>query len=141
MGISSRIDTAQRRVFTEGAGVLTDAEMLAHPQELLSDSDFDPSFDQIVDATTFSRLDVTTDAIMTLAEHSPFLPTSRRALVIESDMQFGLARQYLLFVDGDMKRLHAFRTMEDAEAWLDDKADVQTYLGEHPRSTSGSSRA
>ena len=43
---------------------------------------------------------------------------SRRAVVVPSEMGYGMARMYELMQDGESGQIRVFRNREDAENWL-----------------------
>lgn len=92
MPIESHIDVPRRLVQTKCSGVVRFDEVKNHQDRLLSDPDFDPTFDQIINLLDMTSLEVSPDEAMTLAQRKLFSRTSRRALVAASDMQFGIAR-------------------------------------------------
>jgi hypothetical protein len=88
------IDNARRVVMSTGSGHLTAADILAHQQKLLNDPDFDPSFSQFVDFSAVTASDITADEVRAIAAATVFSPTSCRAVLVNTDEQFGLARMF-----------------------------------------------
>jgi len=60
------IDIERRLVLSTGWDRVTFAEMKAHQDKLASDPDFNPEFDQFVDATTVSLLEASPDQLKTI---------------------------------------------------------------------------
>jgi len=69
-----------RLVISMGKGVVTLNEIRTEQDRLLSDPDFDPSFNQLVDAITVTKLDVSVDEAKELVRRRIVSSTSRRAL-------------------------------------------------------------
>jgi len=56
--VSYKIDKKRRLVLTTWSGVLSEAEILAHQQQLVIDPGFDRSFSQISDFTSVRAVDI-----------------------------------------------------------------------------------
>jgi len=68
------IDIERRLVVSTGWDRVTFAEMKAHQDTLASDPDFNPEFDQFVDATTVSLLAASPDQLKTIISRRFFSP-------------------------------------------------------------------
>jgi hypothetical protein len=106
-----------------GSDVVCADDIVVNRQALLSDPNFDPTFDALVDFTRVpdSRLDL--DSIRTLSREPLFSPSSRVAVVPAmsgSIPLFAMARMYQTYREvshmGD--HLRVFRTLEEAREWL-----------------------
>jgi hypothetical protein len=119
MPISYEIKRESRLVVCTGFGVVTADEVLQVHDQIVKDEDFEPSFSELVDATAITSTTVTPSSMRMLAESSPFSPDSRRALVADSPLGFGLWRVYqtVRSLRGD-KNIRVFRSRTDALAWL-----------------------
>jgi hypothetical protein len=119
MPVSYEIDKEGRMVVVTATGICTLACVLRFREELLADSDFDPSFSQLVDATGMTRAEISPEQVRSLAERSPFSLSSRRALVAGSDLGFGLLRVYEIVrgLRGDTQ-VQVFRNRAAAMEWL-----------------------
>ena len=53
-----------------------------------------------------------------LALQSPFGPGSRRAIVVDADVVFGVSRMYEVFAHEMGPEIQIFRDMDAARAWL-----------------------
>ena len=104
---------------TTGTGVLTLADSLAHQDRLMKDADFSPEFSQLMDLTHVTGVALSVDDIRTLAKATVFSPESRRAILVNNDLKFGLARMFETFRDirGE-KGIRVFRSLDDALAWV-----------------------
>ena len=114
------IDTEKRLVISSGWDCVTCAEVLAHRKRLVSDPDFDPTFDHLVDGRAVTGLQITMDEAKTIASTSPCSPQSRRALVASSLFVLGFARlmeTYSRRVNG-REQVCVFHDLPSALKWL-----------------------
>lgn len=114
-----KIDKERRLVLSAVSGVFSQADVLAHQQKLLNDPDFDPSFSQIVDFNQVTDFKLSAEEIRLLAQRSIFSPTARRALIMPSNLGYGLARMFeILREDQGDVGTRVFRTLEEALDWV-----------------------
>ena len=92
-------------------------EALAYAEALRDDPDFRPTMDALVDARTLTSVFSATE-VRQLASVTPFRAESRRAMVVASDLQFGLGRMYGLTTEDDRPEARVFKDMQEARAWL-----------------------
>lgn len=125
MPLSYRIDRERALVLTEGSGVLTDEDILAHKGKLMMDPDFTPGMAQLSDVRNIERLAVTPEGVKAMVHHDVGSGVHRgggqMALVVSTDLVFGMARMYELMgglADRDAGQVGVFRSMEEATAWL-----------------------
>jgi hypothetical protein len=146
MGTSYKIDKQRKPVLRTYSGAITMALALEHQDKLLNEPDFDPSYSQLFDVTHITDAQLSAADIQTLAARTVFSPSSRRAVLVRSDLQFGLARIFELFREskGD-KGIHIFRKLEEALEWIwmsgkgDDAIErlpVQPFLESHSQNGS-----
>ncbi|MGA2859269.1 MAG: hypothetical protein ABSE40_20575 [Candidatus Sulfotelmatobacter sp.] len=86
------IDKERRLAISTGAGCVTFDEMKAHQDQLLSDPDFNPEFNQVLDGTAVTVLDISVDETKELVRRTMFSATSRRACVATSPAIYGMMR-------------------------------------------------
>jgi len=79
MPFSYLIDTKRRLVISTAWGCVTFEEVKAYQNGLLSDPDFTPEFDQFLDATCLTTLDLSIVEAKTIARRPLFSRTSWRA--------------------------------------------------------------
>ncbi len=53
-----------------------------------------------------------------IAVHYIFSEKSRRAIVAETDIKFGMARMYEMYGEADPTQIEVFRDMAEARRWL-----------------------
>ena len=113
-------------VVTTASEVFTFAEAMAHEDKIYSDPDFDPTFVHLIDATGITRTEITASEISTLARRTGFSPKSRKALVVNSALLFGLARMFetYLQLSGASESVSVFKERGDALRWLGITDDV-----------------
>jgi hypothetical protein len=92
MPIRYLIDKKLRLVITIGSDCVTFTETRAHQDQLLSDPDFDPEYNQQIDLTGTTMLDMTVDEARTIASRKIFSSTSKRAFIASSPSIFGMGR-------------------------------------------------
>jgi hypothetical protein len=114
------IDHAQRLVRVRVHGTMCDHDLLDADAALRDHPEFDPSFDQLIDLREATGSEVTTAGVQKLAQQPPlFAPSSRRALVVSTDLGFGMARMFELLREGKSGEVRAFRELDKAREWLD----------------------
>jgi hypothetical protein len=114
-----KIDNERRLVMSTIAGVFTLADGLAHQEKLLKHPDFDPGFSQLLDCTHVARVELTPEDVRRLAQTSIFSPDARRAILVESDLAFGLARMFVIFRESfGEKGIRVFRNLDEALYWV-----------------------
>jgi hypothetical protein len=113
------IDATRQMVFSRGHGIVTSGDIEGHMRRLKMHPEFQPAFNQLLDFREASEIDVPNQDLRELATRSIFDRTSKRAFLVNSDLQFGLARMY-----GTLRDVHGqevvrvFRDQAAALAWL-----------------------
>jgi hypothetical protein len=133
MPIDIRVDSAERVRYSLCTGVVTDADMVAAYERVVDDPAFDPTLNVLADTRGIERVEITAGNIRKLAERRArnervLRGQARVAVVVSSDVVFGLARMYEVYRDpqsaqegdqeGDEKRYLVCRTMNEARQWL-----------------------
>ena len=116
------IDKERKLVITTAWGDCTADDVLEFRKQVLKDHDFDPSYSQLADFTGVTKVDFSPDEVRMLAAISPFSPQSRRALVADNQLIFGLSKMFgiLRNLRGE-KLIRVFRTRSEALDWLLEK--------------------
>ena len=115
-----KIDVANRLVRVRVDGRLTDADLIEGDTALRNDPEFDPAYYQLLDLTEADGSEVTAAGIQSLASLPPlFTSSARRALVVRSDLGFGMGRMFELLRGGKSGEFRVFRKLEEACDWLD----------------------
>ena len=114
------IDKERRLVVSTGWDCVTFAEAKSHQDQLLSDPDFNPEFNQIVDATAVTDLDLSVDEIRTIVNRRIFSPTSKRAFVANRPFVYGMGRMLTTYLEMSKAVSEAlmFHDLPSALKWL-----------------------
>jgi hypothetical protein len=118
MPITHTIDAERRLVRSRIWGVVTEAETRASVAALLNDPSFDPTFAQLADMRELIRVDVGASTIRDMAVMHLFDPESRRALVVTSGLQRGIAHMTTTYADLGDQQIALFEDVVEAERWL-----------------------
>lgn len=104
---------------------VTFAEVLAHQDGLLRDPDFNPQFNQFLDATKVTVLDISIDQAKAAARRPLFASASRRAWVTSSPALFGMGRLIAAYneMSSAVSQIHIFSALSAALKWLGLYAD------------------
>lgn len=119
------IDKQRQLVISTASDVVTFAEVLAHQGGLLNDPDFNPQFNQFLDATKVTSLDISIDEAKTVARRPLFSPTSRRAWVSTNPAIFGMGRLIAAYneMSSAASQIHIFSELSPALRWLGLESD------------------
>ena len=120
MPLSYVIDKQRRLVTSTASAVVTYSDLTAHQSRLKNDPDFDPTFDQLVDGTAVTQIDLTTDNVRAIARQRLFAAGSRQAFATSSEFAYGMARMFELYRDsaGTGRLVRVFNGLEAAQEWL-----------------------
>ena len=118
MPASYRIDAADQIIYSRAWGVLTDDDIATNRAALARDPAFVPTSSQLYDFSEVTAVEVTAAGVRALARTSPFARTARRAIVVSSDVAYGMARMYAIISDHHDDAFRIFRDQRDAIAWL-----------------------
>ena len=127
MPLNYVIDKQRRLVTSTASGAVTYSELISHQNALKNDPDFDPTFDQLVDGTRVTKLELTTDNVRATARQRLFAAGSRQAFATSSEFAFGMARMFELYRDsaGTGRLVKVFNGLEAAQEWLQHDREVQ----------------
>lgn len=117
MGLSFRILPRVRLVHAWIDQPIDLTDIRALRVALQADPKFDPHFDQLVECRHTLPLRIQRDEVAAAASSSIYAPSSRRAIVAESDAPFGVARMFQL-MQPKGSQVAVFRTTAEALAWL-----------------------
>jgi hypothetical protein len=118
MPIEHTIDVNRRVVYSRLWDVVTEVDAWSSAASLVNDPTFDPTFVQLSDMRTVTRVDVSTDTIRQLAVMRIFDPEVPRAIVVASELQRGIGRMTTSYAERGDQRIALFNTVEEAEEWL-----------------------
>lgn len=119
------IDVPNRLVCTYASGSVTYADALSHMERLSADPRFLGSFHQIIDFRDTTGTELTAEQVRELSRRPVYAPSSRRAFVMGTDVQFGLGRMFAAFreLEGE-PNIRIVRDMPEALAWTRVTAEV-----------------
>lgn len=114
------IDKGRRLVISTGVDVVTFAEMKAHQDRLAKDPDFRAEFNQLIDATGVTALELSSAGAQEIIHRNLYSPASRRALVATRPAIFGMGRLLMTYLEmsDTPSQTHAFYELAPALRWL-----------------------
>jgi len=119
MRVRHSIDKQRRLVLSTAEERVTFDDVRGHQDRLLADPDFDESFDQLFDATSATKVEISGDQARTLAQRRIFSPKSRRAIVATKPHIFGLGRMVEIYHENlEYAEVEVFYSMDEALKWL-----------------------
>lgn len=127
MPLNYVIDKEHKLVTSTASGVVTYSDITNHQSRLKNDPDFDPTFDQLVDGTAVTQIELTTDNVRAIARQRLFAAGSRQALATGSEFAYGMARMFELYRDsaGTGRLVRVFNGLEAAQEWLQHSREEQ----------------
>jgi hypothetical protein len=119
------IEKEKRLVVSTAWDTVNFADAKAHQDELYADPAFSRDFNQLIDATAVTQIVATSDEIRNIASRSIFSPASRRAILANHPVIFGIGRMlqahFNMAIGGD--QVSVFYEREAAMKWLDDTGE------------------
>ena len=110
------IDKPRRLVISTALGTVTFSEITSQQDRLLSDPNFDATFNQLIDATATTRLELTAEEARIVADRKVFSTLSKRAVVASKPDIFGMSR--MIEAHHRHSEVTVFYLMHDACEWL-----------------------
>jgi hypothetical protein len=121
MPVTYQIDKANRLIHTECTGAVTLAEVVDHFRQLEADPECPPYVDVLLDVTqevTIPSSDELRTVTLAIARVRRRVQFGFCAIVASTDALFGMMRMFEVFTEDYFRESRAFRTLEEAEAWL-----------------------
>ena len=109
------VDPAARIVFTSISAPLTLGDLIALSEALRKDPSFDPTFDELLKVAPGSAGDFRYADVQAATRTDPFSKQSRRAIVVQAEVDYGVARMYEMMHGG---QIQVFRSLEEAQQFL-----------------------
>jgi len=117
------IDSAARVVIVTVIGALGDAELQSLGDQLEKNPEVAPDFALLIDLRQADGKNVTSPGVRSLATRAlVFSPASRRAVVVPSDLGFGMARMYEMLREGRGGGMRVFRDYGEARRWVGERS-------------------
>jgi len=113
------IDTKAGMVYSTYYGDMATADLVQHIATIRKHPDFNPDFDELIDASGVRSFDVPSDDVRELASRdSPFHARAKRVLVAPQDLVFGLGRMFQTFGSEQRPHFIVVRTLDEAHRRL-----------------------
>ena len=113
------------------SGVLRGQDLIARNDHLFNSKSYEGVRWLIIDETAVTSLDLTGEQIRTIKRQDDrlalVLPEMVTAVVVPSDLGFGMTRMWEMLTERPGWSVRAFRSMAEAEAWL--RAEVHRKFG------------
>jgi hypothetical protein len=122
MSLSYTIDANRRLIIVRAAGVLTEGDVTRLRERIRVDPAFDAHHDQLFDVRDVEDIALSKEGMARLADTSILTPEVRRAFVAATTLQYGMARMFTTLSEQRNHVTQVFRQIEDAEAWLAQRA-------------------
>jgi hypothetical protein len=119
MALTYSIDRTRRRLMTSAEGLVTYPDLVSHLERAFQENTID--FAELFDATRATPAILTSELrrvvrhLWKLASQSAVGPA---AVVVADDLSFGLVRMLGILME-DVCAVRPFRSLAEAEAWLD----------------------
>jgi hypothetical protein len=118
MSATYTIDLKRGIVLSKAVGKLLGADLLENLTRLSADPDFRSDLNQMADFREVTALEISTDDMKELAAKTPFGAGSRRAIVVNSQLAYGLSKIYRSMVEGESTEIKVFKDYSQACQWL-----------------------
>jgi hypothetical protein len=118
--LSYAIDHEYGVIVVTASGMVTAAEAADLQQRVSKDPEYDPRRPALIDLTGAIKLEWTTEQARALAAGTVTDRSTRRAMVVGSEHDFGVARMFQTYtaVGGHGANVHVFYDYEEAMKWL-----------------------
>ena len=123
MPVVLKIDARRKVVYSAFYGKIDDAEVAGHRSAIASDPDFKAHFNEIVDFTAVTDIDLSESTLATMAASpSLFRESVLHIVVAPADLIFKLAGKYKAFARSSRPNFHIVRSRDEAYQILADAA-------------------
>ena len=118
MPIRHRIDLKLGIVLSTAEGILTDTDLQEHQKSLYSDPNWRPTFNELSDLRTADFQATTASGIRKLASDVQAGEPRKFALVVSTDLAFGISRMFQVLADESSADIRVYRDITEARRWL-----------------------
>jgi hypothetical protein len=117
---SYSVDKEQKLLRCTFWGRVTGAEGAKMQQEFMRDAEFRPDFNQIIDLTAVTDVAAQPAELRAMAIKAPFKQGSRRAVLVKSKVEYGVARMFQTYreIAGGGDEMRIFKDRDEALQWL-----------------------
>jgi hypothetical protein len=109
-------------VYAVGTGSLTDQDCTSHAYQLFHDPDFDYDYDELLDLSRVTAVDLTNDGVymtsLEVLQHRDLLVNAKLAIVAPTEALYGMARMYELMLSPYLRNTQVFRAVDPALDFL-----------------------
>lgn len=119
--ISFEVNISHRLRRATFSGVITEPVLFHTYEQLLSEPDYDPTLNDLVDMRGVERLEVSSQGVRQLVglfAQPETQSTNKLAIVAPESYIFGMARMYEILSSDTSEQIQVFRDLRDAERWL-----------------------
>lgn len=121
MPVSYKVFADSQLVVVLYSGELTLEEIINARKEGASDPEFNPSYNVIDDITAVTASAINFDDLSSISGKSVASLGVKRALVAETDFQYGMARMYQALSESHGHVFKIFREYDAAAEWVSEK--------------------
>jgi hypothetical protein len=119
MQVQRKIDPVARLITLTVSGELGDEELLRLGDEVAKVPGLEPDFSLLIDLRQANGQNVTSAGVRKLVARPLVLSAaSRRAVVVPSDLGFGMARMYEMLREDRGGAARVFRDYDEARRWV-----------------------
>ena len=118
MGATYSIERDRFLIRTHVSGSITSPQLLEMYERMIADPHFSAAYNQLADWREVTELRVLTSAVREAAKSHPFIAGTKRAIVVGSDVVYGVARVFAAHAEHVGQDVRVFRDMEDALEWV-----------------------
>src|SRR5215510_4407824 len=119
MQVERKADSVARVVILTVSGNLGDEELLGLADEVAKAPELEADFSLLIDLRQANGRNVSTGGVRKLVARSLVLSAaSRRAVVVPSDLGFGMARMYEMLREDRGGAARVFRDYDEARRWV-----------------------
>ena len=133
MGVAYSVDGERGMVCTRGWGELTTEDLQRMYRVMLTDPRIRPGFRQLADWRDITTMSVDRCAVREAAQSHVFGAHVRRAIVVASDVAYGIARMFATYSDDAGQDVAVFQDMASARLWLEGARLYRTQENHGPR--------
>ncbi len=133
MPVRFEVHPSHRCVVVWFDGALTVPELVEFAAVLTATPGFERSFHSLYDARRADASSLQVADMRSLAAKSPFGDRSKRAFVVDTDLQFGMIRVVELSTDGASGRFKFFADPAEAARWIGLPPELVADSGERPK--------
>jgi len=114
------IDEQLGLVVVSASETVNAAQLLVLRQQVKDDPDYDHRWPVLIDLSGASALDFSAADLRNLAASAITHPSARQAIVVSSELGFGLARMFATFsaVSTHSENVRVFRSTQEAQSWV-----------------------